>query len=478
MPKTVKDASLEVFNPGNSGDTSPDDTVSGADLAEVDIRERVQDLLDTGEITIHDNDGSYNDSITAGDRLRFLTQLQGESSLSLRWTGYVGPTRWTEATPSQNELQLTVSDFVFAVLETRRVYNSFTDRAISGSSDAILETILTNNASEIDQSKIKDVNTTATVTWNGKTLLEAIRELAEDANALVAQDDTSLVFRPLGGVPTQWTLQASDRGPLSVRENDDGLVNELRVEGGQDINEDDTQTTQSSTVTVTDSNRLTQQLNTTKSRIPRVDVYTQTTGSGHNVVVRIQEDDGSGNPRDVANRDADVVRRTLASDFLASDGYTTFLMRPHDHHFYNFDPHLIIESDGSTGQDIGTDGSGNPTYKQYYPFPLDTIVEDEGSINEYRRRERPHRDESLEDKGHTEDRGEAILSHAKRPDRTASFEAQSTRAHNLGPGEAIHVDQAKANFQADAILVERAETYDGSRNELTTDLTVQDVNTI
>lgn len=493
MTRTVADAQLDIHQPGNETG-SPDTTIPGGDIESVSIGERLQDQIDQATISVHDNDASYVGSITSGDLIRFWTRLDnstygsyghhtygggtlGGSGLTLRWTGMARTITPEETGPATQTLRLKLDDFVFGVLDIRQVTNGFETRAISGASSGILETILSNNASEIDQTKIEDVQTTADVSWSAKKLLECVRELAERGDALVGQRDTSLIFKQLSAPASEWTLQDSDRGLAAAPKNDDQLVNELQVEGGEDTNVDDQQTTQSSTTTVTDSNRITHQLDVSKSEVALVEVYTKTTGSGENVVVRIHPDNGSGSPVDATDREQDIVTKTLASSFLASDGFTTFLMPSHTLGPKN-DPHLIIESDGSTGQDIGTDGSGNPTYKAHYPYRLATVVDDDASISSYRRREGSIRAPEADTKALTEERGNAALRHRKDPARELQFDAHSNRAHNLRAGDVITADESDLDATGDYIVVERSDDYDGSRNELTTTLTVQDVDTI
>lgn len=476
MPRPVVDAELEIYKPGNTS-TTPDTTVPGPDIETVELTTRLQDLIDRARITLQNQGGAYTDAITSGDRLRFLTRLDGEASLSHRWTGLARTPHRTETGPATQQLELEADDFVFGVLDSRIVVNSFEERAISGASDAILETILANEAPEIDRSQIQSVGVSTSVTWNGVSLLEAVRELAKRGDAVAANDDTSLVWTRLTDVATAFVLQARDRGLASVNEDDDELANAVRVEGGVGTNVDDSQTTQDSYTTVSSSNRLTHQLSTRKSEVARLELWTRPTGSGDNVVVRLQKDDG-GAPVAVSDRESDVARKTLASDFLANDDYTTFLIPSHT--LPEPGPWLIIESDGSTGQDIGIDSaSGAPTYRAYYPYPLASVVEAQASIDRYRRREpAPIRDETLETRQRTNERARAELRHRREPHAQIEFPAESNRAHNLAPGDVIRVDEPELGLAADCIVTERQDTYDGAQNRLSSAVTAQDIDTI
>lgn len=477
MTLKTSDARLDVYLPGNtSSDPVQADVQITNDLEYLDTDARLQDLVDTGSIRIWNPAATYTDQVRSGARLRFFVQEEGAASLEHKWTGMVRPLTYEEAPVSDGWMGLSVDDYVFGILDTRIVVNSFEDTQISGTSGSILNTILANNAPELDTSLIETVAQTTTVVWNGKTLLEAVKELADQADAAVWGDDDQLGFAPISGLTPSWTLAASDRGPMTVTENDDRLVNELRVVGGEGVAEADTQTTQSAYSTVTDTTRLTYQINTRKSEVPRVEVWTNpaSTGSGESVIVRLQADDGAGVPVDVADRQSDIARRELSASFLASNDYTTFLLP--DHRLPDPNPHIIIESDGATGQEIGVDGVGDLTFKAYFAYPLDTVAEDEASIDKYGRRERPDRNNALKKRRQVIDYGNAVLRHSKEVEREAAFTADSSRAHALMPGDVITFDDSQVNAVGDFIVTSVRRVYDGSNLE--TELTFREVDTL
>lgn len=494
MARSVDDAEIRGYEPANSGST-PDYTIAQSDIQSFDHDARIQDLIDQAEITIRNDDAGYTGTISSGDRIEWVPSFSGDLSgrdgrlartrlgrgrlaqtapgdgpteASVRWTGMIRTIEHEEVDTGRQVLNITADDFVFGIMDNRYVENAFKDRQITGgATDSILQIILDDNATEIGQSQIDSgYNTTATLTWNSVKLLEAVKELADRVNALVAQDGTDLVFKPLADVDNEFTLTPADRGLATVEVNDDKLRNEVRVEGGEDASVDDEQTTQSSTTTVTESSRLTHQISTTKSEVTQVEIYTQTTGSDENIIVRLQKDD-SGSPVDISDDSQDIARRELAPQFLDSDGLTTFQMPSHALPEPN--PWLIIESDGSSGQDIGVDGNGTPTYKAYYPFPLASVIKNKASIDDYRRREHVYRDQTAKTREMTDQRARSVLDKVDDLKREIRFPAESKRAFQLAPGDGLKVDNADLGFQADAIVLERSETYQA--NLLETEIT-------
>jgi len=479
MTQTVVDAEVQVFQVGNAGST-PDFTVPGVVLEQVEISERTGGLLDTGTIDARQQHGTPPDlsTVSPGDRVAFRVQFPSDSGLMDRWSGLVGPTTYQEDGAGLVNWSFEVTDFVFGVADQRTVYASFDAAPIAGSSDAILNRLIDKAAPEINTSQIASITDPYTTTFEGVTLLTAIRELADEADAHVAQDGTSLIFEPIASISAQWSLAESDRSTMAVETNDDRITNKLRVEGGTGLQKDDSQETQAATQTVTSSSRILYRLDTSKAVIPAIDVFTSTTGTSEPVTVRLQADDGTGSPREVSNTDRDIANATVPAGDLTDDGFTRFTMQPREHSTYNPDPWLLIEAGGSAGQDIGTDGNGAPTFTQFYGFPLASVRKDQPSINSYRRRDGDYRDESLLTRAQSDDVAEAVLRHRADPERVAAFEATSKRAHTLSPGEAIEIDEPQANVSDVAVVLEREQTYAGSRNELTTSFKLQDVSSI
>lgn len=480
MSKQIVDAQITLFDPG---ETSAYQTIPGADIELVTITERAQGEIDQATVELPNDDGTYDSlDATSGDRIEFDTQLEGESSLTHRWTGVLRPPAHTLIGGRRRRITLPARDFVFTILSWRQAYREFEDTQIAGSSSSIVDTLVADEASEIGTGQIATVDETTDAFINGRDLRSVIVEdLAPIGDAIVSQDDQDLVFEPLGEIAVTHALTPDDfEGEISVTGSDDDLATLVRVDGGTDHAVDDEQTTQDSTTTITESSRIQTQIDTRKSEVDRVQIYTvKDTNSDDDLIVRLQADD-SGSPVNVGDRSSDIVNKTLAPEFLDDDGFTTFILPRHTLPPKE-NPWLIVEASGSTGHDVGTDSSGNLTYKAEYPFPLLTRAANKAAADEYRRRDRRISDESLETEASVRDLAQSTVSHNAKPARRISGAARTNRAHTLKPGEAVNTtpgDWQGAPVTGNYLCTERVTTYDGQSTRLSTELTLQEAATI
>jgi len=450
MSRSIVNAEIEVYKPDNTT-TTPDFTVPKTDIYGISINQRLQALKDKGSIRLSNEGGKYatgTDTITTGDKIIVRTQLDGESSLSDRWTAIAHPPTY-QSGPGERTLEFDCSDFVFEILQNRLYFDAFENAPISGSSDAILETALSDKAPEIGQSQIESVNVTTDYFADGSDLFSLAEDLAIQGDAILSNDGEDLVFKRIGSIPTKFALARGQDGDISDYEvggSDDELANWVRVDGGTGTAIGDEQLTQDDYTTVTESSRLTHQISTRKSEIDHIEIWTRTTGSGEGITVRLQKDDG-GSPIAPSDQQSDIVRRTLASPFISDADYTTFLLP--EHTLPEPNPWIIIETDGGTGQEIGIDSStGDPAYKAYFPFPLNVRTSNQQSVDEYRRREKRVKNDQLGTRTATQQQAQSILNHSSEPRQTLSADAHSVRAHNLSPGEAVSVDFPKTGHKA------------------------------
>jgi len=472
MTRNVVNAEIEVYAPGGS---TPKTTIQNG-IETLSISERITDMKDSGSITIRNNDGSL-DTITAGDRLVFRAQLAGESSLADRWTGLArSPTDVLEG-GSVARRELEVVDFVFGVLADRIAFESFEERQIAGSDDAIVNRLVAEEAPEIGHSQIATVNETTDAFIDGRTLFSVICEdLAAIADAVVTQDGTDIIFRPLSDISADVGLTPDDfYAPISIERNDDNLKNQIRVVGGTDHAVDDKQETQSSLETVTDTNRITQQIQTRKSEVARVAIYTDADPNGDNLRVRLQAT-RSGQAVDIDDTSSDIARRELAPEFLEDGGFTSFLLPSHSL-APKEDPTMIIEAAGATGQPIGVDSNGNLAFRSEYPFPLLTRALDQDSIDTYRRRDRRLEDDSLETFPSVRDKAQSVLRRSAQPELTVEAGAKSLAAHTVSPGDAVTLSEFSiGGANGNHIVRERTSEYNGT--QLRTTLLLQKADTL
>lgn len=472
MPEQLTAAELQAYAPG---ETTPYLTVSD-DLGSVTITEAAQESMDSGSIQIENSDGVADGAtrITSGDRLEFATQLTGEPELTTRWTALARDTGDSLEGGRINRVAIEATDFVFSILSFRTADGSFEGRDVS----AVVNTLVAAEAPEVGRSQIEPVGETVDINISGRYLLDTLSEdLAPAGDAVVAADGTDLIFRSLDDVNVKHQLTPADLyAPIDINRVDDGLITRARIDGGEAHDVDDAQRTQSATARVTDTSRLTTQVQTRKSEVARVQLYTEPDGASDDaIVVRLQAA-RDGAPVAIDDRSSDLARRTLAAEFLADSGMTEFQLPDHSLN-PGENPYLIVESNGPDGHDVGTDGNGTPTFEAAYPYPLLARAVADNNRVRYRRRDGRRRDDQLQTEQAVQDAATAMLSHRSQPTRRVSATARSERAHRLRPGEAVRlVDWPVSDVRGVYLCTERSTTYEGSL--LTTELTLADTTTI
>lgn len=479
MTLKVTDARLDVYDPGNDSDDPADAdlSVTDPDFERIHVRSRVRDLVDYGTARIRNSAGTYTGEIRSGSRVRFFVETEA-ASLGRVWTGMVRNVDYVQLGAGEATLELELDDFVFGLLDTRKVVQAFANEPIAGTPSSIVNFALRQNAPEIGRSRIDTFTETDSPVYNGISLLKVAREAQDLVDALMWSDDRDLVFTSLDDLSPSFTLTSNDRGLARVTENDDKLANEVRVNGGQGSQLENEQTVVDQFLTVDRDTRLAVQVNTRKSAIRKVDIYTDVpAGSTDDLKVRIQSDTGGGGNTPIAPEDntSDLTSKTLPTEFIERDGFTTVLLPRNDLPSPN--PWLLIESTGVGGILIGADTSGVPAYKQYYPYPTAVVNQSNTSIQEYRRRERIVNRTAITDRSELMKLARSIAAHTDEPDREVKFPAESPRAHGLGPGDVITVaEPATLNFDAEAAVTTVSHTYEGV--DLETTVTAQDVNTV
>lgn len=477
MTRKLLDAEIEVTKPdGTSVVTIPDTDING-----FEIIEKLQSRKDTGTITIDNTDGFYtgNNQITTGDKLVVRTQLDGENSLSNEWTAVAQPPTYTSG-PGQQTISIEAEDFVWAVLSWRIAFNDFNNVPVSGSSNAIVNTLVSNNAPKIGLSQVEDVGVTTDYTASGNDLFSDIKNLASIGDAITDNDDTDLVFKPISNIGVEFAIETGNNGDIGTFDYsgaDDQLANSVRLDGGTDTAIDDQQTTQDAYLPITESNRIVHQIETRKSEVDFIEVWTRTTGTGESITLRLQKDDG-GSPIAIGDSDSDIARRELASQFLSTDGYTTFLLP--NHTLPEPNPWMILETDGSSGQDIGVNsGTNNPAYKAYFPYPLISRTESQSSIDEYRRRELRLKDDNVTSFDEAQSMVQSKVQHRDVPMQTLNFDAQSIQAHNLNTGEGVDAPSNQfPNVPVSGTFVVRTKTVDYDGINVSTDIETIDIESL
>lgn len=464
----------DIYNAGRVA-VVPDFTIPHDDLISVNITQRADDRKDTGRIKIVNHDGAYDNDgsdpeILSGDRLRFRHQLQGEDRLKLRWTAMARTLVHDIRHFNHDTIRLEAEDYVFGVLSTRTTTNSFDQQPIDG----VLDTIL-GNTSGVTSDQVQSNSNNVDMVFDTKNTMDSLTDiLNETSNTTTNATGRGLEFKKISDLTSEFTFSGSDHGGYTVRLDDDDMTNDARAIGGTGQAIDDEQLTQDSFVTVTESSRKQQLISTRKSAISSLSIWTKPTGSGEDLVVRLQKDD-SGQPIDPNSSESDIVRKSIPEDELADDDFTRINLA--DHTLPEPSPWLILESDGSTGQDVGIDSgtSGDPvTYKARFPFPITTRSEDQTSINRHRRRQSVMRGNAIVSLQRASQMTSTAVDRKAEPKEVLKFDAESVRAHRLRPVEMVFIDES--NVSGDFLVREAKDTYE--ENQLDTSLTLVNKNTV
>lgn len=496
MTLPLSDGRVEVYKPGNSsGD--PDLVVKSPDLLSVEIEDEIQRASGKAKISINNVSGEFAGRITAGDRLEFTAQVGGGGSGSTLygdgtygagsyggsvgnervWSGLAGQPRYRFRGVGRRSVTVGAQPFVFGVMGSlgRKVDNAFRGETV----DAIAKTILEDEASELDTSGINSFsNTSVDIEFDGTPLLSAMATLADQADALLSGRGTTVFMTSKSDVSIQWTATADDFGTWDVDSVDDELWNQIRVDGA-DHSAGDEQTAQSSYQNVSEGNFITYQLDLPKSEIDEVHVWTRTDGvsAEESLTVGIQ-DDISGAPSEPSNSTKDKVNKSISADALTDGGFTTFRLERTS--LQDAQPWLILRVDGSTGVDIGVDGSGNPTFKAFYPYQILTQQSNAASIDEYRRREHRIKRDNITSATAAAQLADRTLARHADPRTTFESDCQSPRAHGLRPGQAIELAFEKETAVGPHIVTGRTDRYapsESERNLLKTDMRLEQVET-
>lgn len=465
--------------------------IDPADVAGFDIAERAQDLKDSASLTIQNNGGKYSHTIDHGDRLELYIARDGSvpedpayyDNPDHYWTGVVRPFSIEGEGASVYTISANAEDFVFGVLSMRTVTNAFEDRRIVTGGDpdstelGILDYILEENAPEIDRSQLPDDKHERTsIRMTGANLLEAVIELANRLGVVLYANHKRLeMVDPVTVTPT-FEGAGADYGTWSVDFNDDHLHNDIQVLGGTNYRLDDEVTDIGSHTEVGGTTRLMRQIPTRKSEIDRVQIHTQRqSGADNNLVVRLQADK-NGAPVSPSDNDSDLARRVLADEFISENDWTEFLLPSHTFPPQQ-NPWLIVESeDDSAGHYVGLDPNGSLAYKSFYPFSVTVRIEENDSMDRYRRRETFKTYEAAQTFSDARDHGNAYADRYAQPDITMTLDADSERFHDLSTGSVVNFDIPAARADGDFVCVERASTFNGTT--INTELTFRDLATL
>jgi len=492
MTRYTTDAELVVTKPTESERYSF--IVPSDDILSFELSSKAGRRVDSGSLVI-DNEGyQYTTGgmqLDSDDRLELW--VSDEDTDTMSGDGFstgpfgAGPfgglpddrvataiaTNPTISSPRQSStLAIDIEDFVFNRLNERNAFYSEVGRQIvtgDDNSPGHLDAILKQYAPEVDRSQLVSINATIDYAADGIEVAKAVGELASHARAqtgepvIATSRGTSLVFTPLPdrtNTAITATLDGSSLGDPSTSLTPP-RANEIRVEGGIDDENkiDDSQTTQSAYVTITDTNRQQVRVRARKRELTRFEVWTRKLeGSSDTLRVRIQADDG-GAPIAPADTDSDIASGTAESPPDTTGGYQEvrlgeYTLAPQGN------PWVIFEADGSDGIELGTDGS-TPTYIAHFPKPVIVEIPDQPSQSTYRQHDAVIEDESLVTFPAAEQLARRELERQADQRVELTGEALTDTVHGLRVGDLVEVDQPGLRAVGPHIVTERTATFDG-----------------
>lgn len=487
---TTSGVRLYLFRVQNKSN-DPDLIIPREDVQQVRISERVQGTKDSAKFSVVSEHGEYANAFEPGDRLEFWVRFGAPrpygsheygsgtygGGYQKRWTGLVRGLTYDRDGPAKTEITVDCEDFVHGIMNMRVVYNAFEETPIAGSPDAILNQLLAEYAPEIDRSRIREVEQTTDIFASGIRLFDVALDLTRRADGVMAKRDRALEFYPVHEIDSQFEIQPGvDTTTHSVRVHDDDLVNDLRVDGGEDHAIDQSQETVEAYERVTDNDRLLVPLQARKSRFDRIELWTRRNPDTEDgLVIRLQND-RDGAPVNPDSTQSDIANHQLPHHFLSLDDYTTFLIPEH-----TLPPGdqvwMLIESSGQTGHDIGVRLSdGRAAFKAHYPFAVNVQIDDIESAGRYRRRQERVKRENISTFQAARDYGESYVRANNEPRRELQFRARSLRCRRLATAEAITANMPHETAVGDYIITERTDTY--VENTLTSVFTAQEAATV
>lgn len=487
MTQNFNTGKLLCFHNGNNATKEDNaDYVIDDHLMTVDLTARTNEYKGVGKVEINNSGGEYSQTVRTGDRVEFVLGGSAADSgygaggygvgpypggLTRRWTGCVRPYEIDDLGQDNAVMTLTVEQFAPCVMSFRDVYATFENRQIVGT-NGIINEVVSEECPELNTSRLPDRPETTSIWRRGQTVLETVAQLAVRLDMILCFDGIYLdLVDPQAVTPKFEAVRTEDVGEIKTNVNDDNLVNDLRVEGGtgHDPESQSSQTTVNGYQTVTNSNRLTYQINTRKDQLERLEIWTRKTGSGEDFTIRLQKDD-NGAPIAPGDNKSDIVTKTLDPTFVDNNGFTDFILP--NHHLPEPFPWVIMESSGPTGQEIGINtATGEPGIIPHFPYEVVVNRISADSINMFRRREDKVSDDDLGTFSAADDLALEILAKRDEPTIRLTVEAFSDDMHGLTAGDVVTFDYPPSKAVGEFVVLEVKDVFE--LGKLTTDITLQ-----
>lgn len=473
MPKRALASRLDVFDPATGALRA-----SVTAVRRIEIREASRDEADDAGFDLANRDAILTGLVRECDEVRAYVKTEGDADFVHIWSGVVDSINSKRVSRTFAELPVKAQDFVMWRMARAFVTDSYENMSAGAIVRAIVQTYTPSITAT--SATVEDTGTLVpSITFNGESVLAALRALAELADAEFHGDkDKVLHFYEKKTKASGVSVDASTivRGSFSIETNTAGFGNVQKVRGGSRALLDQTNGEAFGSWSVLDGstlNRVTAKVYVTKSRLAKVELWTNPTGYGGDLRLRIQAGNAANTaPIDVNDDTRDLVSRTLSQEFLAVGDWTTFLLAEHV-----LPPGgsvwLIVEcaSAGQT-QRVGLDATGpDLMFRTYYPVPVIVERQDSASVARYGKRELP----PISDKNiATEEEATLLadmeLARRSTPARQGSYEAfDIATLASVGLGETVLATFPDDDVPAgtELIIVEKTHVYDADAGTYT-----------
>ena len=471
------------------------------DVQDLSTSEKSGDARSTGSMTLDNRTGRYtsgNKPIHLKDKITIRTKNEPGASFGEGPFGQGPFGGWSRGKAFMvtnvsrnrtgmrpNEVELRLTGFTSGILSDRNVDFTETNRPISGSAGAILNQLLRDHAPEIGRQNLPVLDERIDFFVKGVKGNKAIGKIADRAAQFYGPivwygENESLKFELINDLTFRFDdpLTPADFSGEAVEETTDrGLANNVRVVGGIDDenNETDAQRTVDDTVTVSDQNRLMTPIATRKSEISSFEIYTKKRSdsppaddpdaNGVRVRIQIGERDDSG-PIEPGDTDSDIINSGERKVAYDDDGYTTF--RLGEHKIPDRQIWLIVDTEsGDSAYDIGvrTDSNGNPVepaYVAYFPKPVGVEKPLNDSVNKYRKVDARIVNEGLESGAAVRDAADAKLARSGYPPSMFKPEQlNSERVSLLDIGDKVTIEgYENIMVSGDYVITEKNRSYE------------------
>lgn len=465
MPLRAKDAQIEFYNPATGALRY---TLSDH-IRRISIREVARDEADDATILVA-HDFADLDNFVVGDEVRVKVKTENDVDFTHIWTGVVDARTSDRDNKDFADLPIKAQDWVYWKLARTFITDVWENKAAG----AILKDAVQRALPAAGAANIEDTPTTIKFfAARDESLLSVARRIAEIAGAEFRGDkDKNLHFFAKKSKSSGLAVDASAviQGSFGAERNMAGFGNSVLVRGGtKQVLDQDNSGAPASYSTVTDTTRLKARVFVSKSKVSRVEIYTNPdvpsvlTGA---LQVRIQADNAAGTaPVDEADQEQDLAQKTLDVAFLGDASLTTFNIPNHIAPPGGY-VWLIVQSDGAGGQRVGVNGSSQLLYKTYFEVPILARSEDAGSVATYGRHELvPVTDTRINNEDDAATIASAIVAAHKDPPLVGSYEASDMGLSAVIIGQTVSASFAKDGITASTSLIvnEKHHLYDANR---------------